>query len=233
MDEYDLSAYAELIPRPCRNDGAEAAAALLQAGRFPLMAAMAEALPVGSYAAVNSKCIATYDGILPILRDGALRDRRPLPHRRHRAGPGDAVILLPANTQQERGAGHDAGHRASRPRPCGPARDPGGSSGPDAARNGRAGRNPRALDNGCGPAGGLCRISPALHRRRWPRGRTRAAGSRPISRPPTVAPQNAAIYAQVNAGRSHNLIGRLKGTQRQLAPGILSAPSTIARVCAS
>ena len=215
MDEYDLGAYAVLIRDLAATTGLRPLLLYSKQDDSRLMAAMAEALPVGSYAAVNSKCMATYDGILPILRDA----RFVIGGRYHTAvtalAQATPVILLPANTHKNEGLAtmlgielpvHGLADRRAILAEAAALMQPG---------NGRA----DAIRGALGTVAARQEAF-AAYLRRFIAGGGREGGLDPLLTPDlpaaTVAPQNAAIYAQVNAGRSHNLIGRLKGTQRQL-----------------
>ncbi len=215
MDEYDLGAYATLIRDLAAATGLKPLLLYSKQDDSRLLTAVAEALPAGRYAAVNSKHMATYDAILPILRDAHF----VIGGRYHTAvtalAQATPVILLPANTHKNEGLATMLGIDLP----------------VHAIADGKAilaeAEALMRLGNGRGDAirKGLARVAErqeafAAHLARFIAGGNREAAIDPLLTPDlpaaTVKPQNAAIYAQVNAGRSHTLIGRLKGTQRQL-----------------
>ena len=215
MDEYDLGAYALLIGELAASTGLRPLLLYSKQDDARLLSAVAEALPAGTYAAINSKHMATYDAILPILRDA----RFVIGGRYHTAvtalAQATPVILLPANTHKNEGLAtmlgidlpvHGIADRHAILAEAQVLMRPG---------NGRADAIRKALDTVAARQEAF-----ANHLAGFLAGGDRAGGIDPLLIPDipaaTVRRQNAAIYAQVNAGRSHSLIGRLKGTQRQL-----------------
>ena len=219
MDEYDLDSYVTLITTLARRSGLRPLLLYSKRDDARLLSAMHQAMPVAGFAAINSRRIASYRGVLPILRDA----RFVIGGRYHTAVTALAqrtpVILLPANTYKNEGLALLLGLRL----PVFSILDHAAilAEAEDILDSGaaRAGEIRQAL---CGVDARLAAFGDYLRRLITARlAPGAAAGGIPEMLTPDLAlaavtAGNAAIYAHVNAGRSHSLIGRWRGTHKQL-----------------